>query len=419
MTQKSSTREVSELDWLSRLESTSESYANRFRSSRRLAGPDNVVDLQIMPGHVSGRIVDRHGELHNVDISVRQLSPGEQQDVVDAITGRAQWLAAMLDGEIPVGLLGDLVDLEVNVLPSPSDLRPDCDCDEYAEPCVHAGALMIALNRSFESDPFALFKLRGLPRDELMSRIRQARSILTSATAEPGPLSNTSTEQSQNQTVNPVDPWDAWSASRPLGPPPVAESVETVDQSSGEDAWVHLKTPLVSNVSSDSGTVLDELRRDAADRAASMLSSGTDSMLNSSQMVDLARLLGSGTWQGHHVAAARAAGMSISELDALVDAFKQGGQEAVTTLFEPATWSVDQEMLAGAREDLVDAGFDKREVALNYNSLGVGRDHLLVRSPSGHWYLLSESRLRKPRRIVRGPMDYVSEIGKPEALGSD
>lgn len=405
------------MNWLSRLEQSSEAHANRFRSSRPLARDGRVQDVEIRPGHAHAKVVDRRGEVHEVDISVRQLSDGEKDDLVSAIADRAASLAAVLAGSIPEGLLDELAELEIDVLPSAADMRPDCSCEEYAEPCVHAGALLVVLEQLFARDPFTLFELRGLPRVELLGRIRARRRAGAegAAAGSAGAQSGNGDMSAPSPARSTSDPWGSWTVRRTLGEPPrVTPGNRMEENDPGE--WVQFRpTPSVSR-QRDAGSVFDELRRDASLRATLMLSEGAPSMVEADFRVDLARLVANGDWQGRQHEAARAVGLSPDQLAALVDAFRLGGAEAVIALDDSSTWSVDQDLLGAARDELVDLGFERRSVSLNYNSLGIGRGHLLVRGRTGHWYLIAVARPRRAQHLVLGPLDRPGELGPPGNL---
>jgi len=50
----------------------------------------------------------------------------------------------------------------------------DCTCDAPL-PCVHAGAAAVLLGDALSDDPFLVFLLRGLPREELLLGLQRAR----------------------------------------------------------------------------------------------------------------------------------------------------------------------------------------------------------------------------------------------------
>ncbi len=68
------------------------------------------------------------------------------------------------------------------------DLKTACSCPDYSNPCKHIAAVYYLLGEEFDRDPFLLFQLRGLGRDELMARLQEthqpAADLAESAAAE-------------------------------------------------------------------------------------------------------------------------------------------------------------------------------------------------------------------------------------------
>ena len=48
------------------------------------------------------------------------------------------------------------------------DLETDCSCPDWSNPCKHIAAVYYLLGEEFDRDPFLIFKLRGMDRDELL-----------------------------------------------------------------------------------------------------------------------------------------------------------------------------------------------------------------------------------------------------------
>ena len=48
------------------------------------------------------------------------------------------------------------------------DLETDCSCPDVANPCKHIAAVYYLLGEEFDRDPFLIFRLRGMTREELL-----------------------------------------------------------------------------------------------------------------------------------------------------------------------------------------------------------------------------------------------------------
>ena len=167
--------------WVDALERAGPGYESRLPRGRTYARKGAVRELEVRPGHIAARVVGRTGELYRVDIAVRTLADSEWDQVTEAIAARASHLAALLDGELDPGIVDDAEAVDVQLLPRASDLRPDCTCPDWAEPCKHAAAVCYMVATELDRDPFTLFLLRGIERDELIARVRAHRSGVEAA----------------------------------------------------------------------------------------------------------------------------------------------------------------------------------------------------------------------------------------------
>jgi len=54
-----------------------------------------------------------------------------------------------------------------------SDLKTDCSCPDWSNPCKHIAAVYYLLGEEFDRDPFLIFKLRGMSREELLGALSE------------------------------------------------------------------------------------------------------------------------------------------------------------------------------------------------------------------------------------------------------
>jgi uncharacterized Zn finger protein len=79
--------------------------------------------------------------------------------------------AALEAGEIPVDLVEHADEAGVELIPGPGDIDTACECDAWAQPCVHALALLYQLAWQVDRDPYVLMLLRGRTREELLAEV--------------------------------------------------------------------------------------------------------------------------------------------------------------------------------------------------------------------------------------------------------
>ena len=53
------------------------------------------------------------------------------------------------------------------------DLQTKCSCPDWSNPCKHIAAVYYLLGEEFDRDPFLIFKLRGMSREELVGLLRR------------------------------------------------------------------------------------------------------------------------------------------------------------------------------------------------------------------------------------------------------
>jgi uncharacterized Zn finger protein len=56
------------------------------------------------------------------------------------------------------------------------DLKTNCSCPDYANPCKHIAATHYILGERFDEDPFLLFRLRGRTQEQILQALRQRRA---------------------------------------------------------------------------------------------------------------------------------------------------------------------------------------------------------------------------------------------------
>lgn len=387
--------------WVDALEHAGPGYESRLPRGRAHARRGAVHQLEVHPGYIHSRVVERTGEIHDVTIAVRQLATSEWDQVAESIASRAAHLAALLDGELDPGVVADAESVDVQLLPRASDLRPDCSCPDWAEPCQHAAATCYVVAAELDRDPFVLFLLRGLGRDELITRVRAARSGVTDTPA---------VEPESARGVPATEVWLGRGIDQELGPPPAEALV-------GAGALLHPGAVAPWDVDLPAAQHLDparvdDLAIDAVWRAWAMLVDGAPSGLAAGMRADLARRAAISDSPRTAALLAELAGVSPHRLRAWAQAWVLGGDVGVSVVADDA-WSTDAERLQSARERLVDAGFARRSISLNYDSLRLAGDVWLVLGSDLRWYRLRGSGKHQDLELTQPPTSDVVDLVDP------
>ncbi|MBU4313650.1 MAG: SWIM zinc finger family protein [Actinobacteria bacterium] len=54
------------------------------------------------------------------------------------------------------------------------DLETNCSCPDWSNPCKHIAAVFYLMAEAFDKDPFLLFKLRGMEREEFLNALQDS-----------------------------------------------------------------------------------------------------------------------------------------------------------------------------------------------------------------------------------------------------
>lgn len=387
--------------WIDALERSGTGYESRLPRGRTYARKGAVRQIELAPGHVAARVVGSHGELYRVDLAIKVLAPSEWDDVAGAIAAKASHLAALLDGELDPGIVADAEAVEVHLLPRAADLRPDCECPDWADPCKHAAAVCYVVAEEMDRDPFALFLLRGLPRDELMQLVRRHRD------PGAGEREDAAATTPELPGIDPATLWAGRTVSDPLGPPPASALVRPSRRPGRHVPW---SAEVPARFGIDPGRV-DELAEDAVERAWRMLADDRPSGLRAGARADLARRAASSPLELTELAAR--AGLTPGALRLWAEAWRLGGDTAVDVVADPHSWSTDQAALAAGRDALEDMGHSRRSIALNYDSLLMSSVVWLVIGPDQRWYRLQGAGKHQDLRLVAPPGEDVRDLVDP------
>ncbi len=117
------------------------------------------------------------GHLQETSFSLRPLEPAVRRRVLKAMAARARYAADLLAGRLPEDVESAFQGTGRSLLPPDADdLVSRCSCAEGPEPCAHVGALAVLLGDRLQDDPFLVFLLRGVPREELLQGLQRART---------------------------------------------------------------------------------------------------------------------------------------------------------------------------------------------------------------------------------------------------
>ena len=153
------------------------------------------IDLGLVTAQIEGSINPYFGvyetPLYDTLIDFEPISPAKWTAAIALIASKASLISRLLMNEIPDNIEDSFKSLGINLLPhSRDDFNTRCSCPDYSNPCKHIAGLYYLIAAELDRDPFLLFELRGLSRDDFKAELAksplgQALSSELSAQARP------------------------------------------------------------------------------------------------------------------------------------------------------------------------------------------------------------------------------------------
>ena len=364
--------------WLEALEQRARLDPDRLPRGRDYARSGAVGDLTLAPGEARARVQGRKTEPYEVRIRVRRFSDDEWDRVLEAISARLGHAAALLDGELPPEIADDVASAGLDLLPGGGEVGPRCSCPDDADPCKHSAAACYLLTDALDTDPFALFLLRGRTRDQVLAGIRTRRRGAASGQAAAAAAAGPAGAGTQLTADEGVDARMTFAASGPLAPIP---AVPLPPGRPGFPAALPVDPPPWRSGLRDD---LLELASDAASRAWEMaMGLSADAGLNLDPDADLARRGARALGTPAFAVLAARSGVRERDLARQALAWRQGGMTGLESLcaeWDPAAEDPDAvDLLTAARAALrtktgAEEAVHGNQVTAGHLQLRLGRD---------------------------------------------
>ena len=170
---------IGETWWSKRWVKTLESFnlGARLTRGKSYARKGQVISIDVNPGIVRARVQGTGSEPYDVVIKLKPLSDAEWDKAASTMASKAVFAARLLGGEMPQNIEEAFSESGLSLFPSKGrDLKTDCSCPDWSNPCKHIAAVYYLLAEQFDCDPFLIFKLRGRSKEQIMEAMREMRS---------------------------------------------------------------------------------------------------------------------------------------------------------------------------------------------------------------------------------------------------
>ncbi len=154
----------------------------RLGRGRSYARRGQVLDIAIERGLVAARVQGSRPAPYRVTLKVKTLSGPQWRLAAAALNREARFAAKLLASAMPDDVEQAFESAGLSLFPERrKDLTTECSCPDWSNPCKHIAAVYYLLGEEFDRDPFLIFELRGMAREELVGLLGAAP-----AQGEPG-----------------------------------------------------------------------------------------------------------------------------------------------------------------------------------------------------------------------------------------
>lgn len=113
--------------------------------------------------------------LYTTSIEFQPISAAKWAAAIALIASKASLISRLLLNEIPENIEDSFKTLGLNLLPhSQKDFSSHCSCPDYSNPCKHIAGVHYLVAAELDRDPFLLFELRGLSRENLKQELAKS-----------------------------------------------------------------------------------------------------------------------------------------------------------------------------------------------------------------------------------------------------
>ena len=156
--------------WITILESFD--IGARLGRGRSYARRGQVLSIEIDKGKVTARVQGSRPKPYDVKLEIKTLQAADWKKLAKTLSREAIFSAKLLAGEMPQDIEKAFKEAGLSLFPEKlKDLKTACSCPDWSNPCKHIAAVYYLLGEEFDRDPFLIFKLRGMNRENLIATL--------------------------------------------------------------------------------------------------------------------------------------------------------------------------------------------------------------------------------------------------------
>jgi uncharacterized Zn finger protein len=175
----------------------------RLGRGRSYARNGQVLSIEIEKGKIHSKVQGSRPKPYSVQIEIKTLSNSDWKKLAKVFFHEAIYSAKLLAGEMPPDIEKAFNGVKLSLFPEKlKDLKTECSCPDWSNPCKHIAAVYYLLGEEFDRDPFLIFKLRGMSREDLVGLMDETNSKTASRKAKPEVTPSQSDEESLTSEVS-------------------------------------------------------------------------------------------------------------------------------------------------------------------------------------------------------------------------
>jgi uncharacterized Zn finger protein len=207
--------------------------AGRLGRGRTYASTGRIISHQLEGGRVKAKV---RGSInpyfgvykeptYNTTLRLEPISTAAWTKIIADVSAKAGYVAKLLLNEMPDTIEDAFAPYQLHLLPrSRSEFTTSCSCPDYGNPCKHVAGLCYVVAADLDRDPFLLFELRGLSRQQLHAELARSplgqilASELTPPDVIPEPAAAFFTRPERKAAPGDVSLKEFWTGAKRLPP---------------------------------------------------------------------------------------------------------------------------------------------------------------------------------------------------------
>lgn len=144
----------------------------RLSRGKACARRGQVLSLDVRGGRVEAQVQGSRAKPYRCHIDIAPFDEEIWRRILDVLGVHAYLAAALLGGRVPPELEDALEREGLPLFPvDERRIAMSCSCPDWSVPCKHLAAVFYLLGERMDGDPFLIFELQGLSREELLRRV--------------------------------------------------------------------------------------------------------------------------------------------------------------------------------------------------------------------------------------------------------